>query len=79
MAARVSAVGRRNLQRVVVVDVARSAGHIRVTIRQQESCGSVIEIRRVPPLGGMAIRAVCYGKSRPRRRMHRVTCFLPGR
>ena len=79
MAPGVSAVRRRDRQIVVVVGVARGAGHIRVAIRQQESRGGVIEIRRVPTLGGMATRAVCHDKSRPRCRMHRVTCFLPGR
>jgi hypothetical protein len=79
MASGVSAVRRRDGQIVVVVDVAGSAGHIRVAIRQQESRGGVIEIRRVPTLGGMATRAVCHSKSRPRRRMHRVAGFLPGR
>lgn len=50
-----------------------------MSVRQQESCGSVVKICGVPALGGMAIRAVYQRKCRPGRRMHRIICLLPGR
>jgi hypothetical protein len=79
MASRTSAVRWRNRQIVVVVDVAGSAGHIRVAVRQQESCGRMVEIGRVPALGGMAGRAIRDGKDGPRRRVYGIVGLLPGR
>lgn len=77
VALRVPAVRRRNLEIVIVVDVAGSARHIRVAVGQQESRRSVIEIRRVPALGRVAIGAVRNGKSRASRGVHRIARLLP--
>jgi len=79
MALRVSAIRRRDRQVVIVVDVAGGAGNVGMPVREQESCRSVVEIRRIPALSGMTIRAVCQRKCRPGRRMHRIICLLPGR
>ena len=63
MALRVAAVGCGNRQTVVVVDVAQIAGHVGVTIGQQESGSAVIEHPRGPGCNRVASRA-----SRCRRR-----------
>jgi len=78
MASRISTVRRPNRQSVVVVDVAGSAGNIRMPVRQQESRRGVVEISRVPALGCMAARAIRDGEDRPRGRVHRVVGLLPG-
>ena len=54
----VPAIRRRDLQIIVVVHMAGEAGHIGVAVRQRKTRGSVIEIRRIPPLGRMAIGTV---------------------
>lgn len=43
MALRVAAIGRRDRQIVIVVYMAKRAGHVRVAVRQQKSRGAVIE------------------------------------
>ena len=48
VAARVAAVRGRNLESVVIVDVALRALEIGVTVCQRESGGAVIENRSVP-------------------------------
>ena len=79
MASGVPAVRRRNRQVVVVVDMARSAGHIRVAVRQQESRRAVIKNGGRPGNRVMASRTVAYSKSRAHRRVHRIIRLLPGR
>ena len=66
MALRVSAIGRGDRQRIVVVDVAQIASHVGMPIRQQESCGAVVENSRRPGGDRVARRA-----SRSRRRESR--------
>ena len=66
VAAGVPAVGRRDRQSVVVVDMARSAGHVGVPIGQQETRRAVIEDRRGPGNRVVASRAVGHRKSRAR-------------
>jgi hypothetical protein len=72
-----SASRRSDLQIVIVVDVAGSAGYVRVSVRQQESGGRVIEIRTAPAHGGVAIRAVVQGERRSGRNVRRVSGRLP--
>lgn len=79
MASGVAAIRRRNRQVVVVVDVARRAGNVGMTVGQQESRRSVVEIRCIPTLSGVTARAIHQSKSWPCRRMHRVICLLPSR
>jgi len=62
MAAGVAAVRWSNLQVVVVVDVALRAGHGRMSVRERESSDSVIECRRGPRRGVVALGAICGGK-----------------
>jgi len=78
VALRVAAIRWRNRQIVVVVDMARSAGHIRMAIRQQESRRAVIEDGRGPGNRVVASRAVAYRKCSARRRVHRIVRLLPG-
>ena len=78
VAAGVPAVGRRDRQSVVVVDMARSAGHVGVPIGQQETRRAVIEDRRGPGNRVVASRAVGHRKSRARRGVHRIIGLLPG-
>jgi len=63
MAAGISAVRRRDGQRVIIVDVAQSAGHVRVAIGQQESGRAVIENSGRPSRNRVARGA---GRSRNR-------------
>jgi len=57
VALRISAVRRRNLQCVIVVDVAGGTRNVGVSIREQESRGAVIEFSVRPFGDGMATRA----------------------
>ena len=77
MASGVAAVVRRYRQSVVVVDMARSAGHVGVPVGQQEARGAVIEDRRGPGNRVVASRAVGHAKSRASRRVHWITRLLP--
>ena len=54
MALGIAAVGRRNRQVVIVVDMARSAGDIRMAIRQQETRRTVVKLRAQPAVERMA-------------------------
>ena len=74
----VSAIGRRDIQGVVVIDVAQIAGHIRMPIRQQKSCRAVVKRCRRPTNGTVAQRAIRRRKSRPGGWMHRIRGCLPG-
>lgn len=44
MASGISAIGWRDLQVVIVVDVARGAWHAGVTVGQQKTCGAVVKL-----------------------------------
>jgi hypothetical protein len=79
MACRVSAIGRRNRQSIVVVDVARSAGHVGMPVGKWEPSCAVVECRRRPIYRRMARCAVRTCKSRSGRWMHRIRGLLPGR
>jgi hypothetical protein len=72
-----SASRRSDLQIVIVVEVAGSAGHVRVSVGQQEAGGRVIEIRTAPAHGGMAIRAVIQGECRTGRNVRGIRGCLP--
>ena len=76
---RVAAIVRRNLQVVVVVDVAIRAGRSGMAKRERKSRKAVIEIRCVPSLWRMARGAVRSGKDGAGRGMRRVVRFLPCR
>ena len=54
MALRISAIRRLDRQAVVPVDMAKSALHVGVTIRQQETRGAVIEFTVRPFRDGVA-------------------------
>lgn len=54
VAARVAAVRGRNLQAVVVIDVALRAGNICVPVRQRKSCGVVIKLHLQPSIRRVA-------------------------
>ncbi len=77
MASGVAAICGRDLQAVIVVDVACGAGHVSMSICEQESGGSVVEIGSVPSSRGVAIGAIRQGKSGSGRRVHRVIGLLP--
>src|ERR1700730_12714665 len=79
MAARGPATVQWGRQRIVVVDVTRSAGHAGMAIGEWEPCGAVIETCRSPTYCCVAYRAVSYRKLRTRRRVHRIIRLLPGR
>ena len=79
MALRISAIGRRDRQIVVVVDVAERASHIRVAVGQQETRRVVIELGVQPVVKGMATRAIRSGKCRAGGWMDRVRRLQPVR
>ena len=64
MALRISAIGRRDRQSIVVVDVAQSAGHAGVPIGQREAGRAVIKHARRPGRNRVAGGA---GRSRGRK------------
>lgn len=59
----VAAISGRDLQVVIVIDVARSAGNVSVAVRQRKSGGAVIELRVEPGVERVAGLA-CGGKIR---------------
>ena len=78
VAARIAAGVRGDLQIVVIVDVAGSAGNVGVAVRQQEPGGAVVE-RDICP----GRRVVAGGTERGRKgrsslRVRRIICLLPG-
>jgi hypothetical protein len=79
MALRVAAIGRRNRQIVVVVDVAQIAGHVGMPAGQQETGRAVVKRCRRPTDRRMARRAVCRRKSRTSRWVDGIIRLLPGR
>jgi hypothetical protein len=78
MATRNSATVQRGRQRIVVVDVTGSAGHIGMAIGEREPCCAVIKCRRRPTYRRMAYRTVPYRELRARRRVYRIIRLLPG-
>ena len=74
MASGISAIGRENRQRIVVVDVAQIAGHVGVAIGQQETCRAVIEKSRRPGRNRVARRA---SRSRDREPSRHVVWNIP--
>lgn len=78
MAAGCAACRRRNLQIVVIVDMAGCTGHVRVAKRQRESCGRVIEDRGIPALRRVAARAIGKRERGTGRRVRRIRRLLPG-
>jgi len=78
VAAGVPTIRGRNLQIVVVVDVALRALQIRVAIRQRESSGAVIEYYIGPRRRIVTIRAIRNRKSGSGARVRRVVGLLPG-
>jgi len=79
MATRVPAIGRRGRQVIVVIGVARSAGHVGMPIGQQKTGCGVVESCRRPTCGRMARCAIRQRKSRPSRWMHGIRGLLPSR
>jgi len=67
MALRVAAIGRRDRQGIVVVDVAQIAGHVGVPIGQQEPGRAVIKDSRSPSCNRVASRASRCGRGEPGR------------
>jgi len=77
MASRVPALRRRDRQSVIVVDMARSAGHVGVPVGQQEARRAVIEDRRGPRNCVVACGAVADSERRSRGCVRRVIRLLP--
>lgn len=73
----VPALGRTNLQIVVVVDVAGNAGHVGVTICERKARCAVIEFRSEPVVEVVAPLAIAGGKGRSRLGMRRIRRLLP--
>lgn len=79
MATGIAAVRRRNLQIVVIVDVAGGARHVRVPVRQLESRRAVIEFCSQPTVKtvtALTIRGRKYGWIRLVRRIRGVLPIL---
>jgi hypothetical protein len=79
VASRVSAIGRRDRQIVVVVDVAQIAGHVRVPIGQQKPGRAVIKCGGCPTGRRVAGRTICKRKCRAGRWVDGIGGRLPGR
>ena len=85
VALRVAAIGRRNLQIVVVVDMAVRAsihfarGSQLVRTRQRKPGGAVIKIGRLPGNRVVATGASRHGKNRRRSGVFGIRGLLPGR
>jgi len=79
MAARVPATVQGSRQVVIVVDVAGSAGHAGMPIREREACHAVIEGRPCPTIHCMARRALRHREKRWVRGMRGIRRLLPGR
>jgi len=79
MAAGISAIDRRNRQRIIIVDVARGAGDVGVTVGQWKPGRVVVKRRRQPARRGVAGRAVGQGERGSSGRVNGVGGLLPGR
>jgi len=62
MTLRISAARRRNLQVVIVVDVARGTRNICMAVGQQKAGNRVVESGQIPSRGGVAVRAIRSSK-----------------
>jgi len=78
MASGISAIGGRNRQIVIIIDVAERAGHIGVSSGEQEPGRAVVEYGRRPTDCVVACRALGGRKSCPSRRVHGIVGLLPG-
>jgi hypothetical protein len=77
MAAGISAIGWSNRQIIIVVDVARCAGHVGVPIGQQESRRGVIKDCRSPSRGVVARGALRRCERWPGSGMYGIGGRLP--
>ncbi len=78
MAPGISAIGWRDLQIVIVVDVAGRAGNVGVAVGERKTGCGVIERCIVPTQRGVAGGAVCYGEGRAGFGVNRIVGGLPG-
>ena len=62
VAARSTASRGRDLQIVIVIDVARAAGNVGMAIGQQKTGRAVVEVDVGPRGGVVAVSAVCCGE-----------------
>jgi len=77
VASRSAASARRNLQIVVVINVAQRARHIRVSRRQQKAGRAVIELRSQPAIKRMAPLTISRRKRRTSAGVRWVRGALP--
>src|SRR5271165_101271 len=77
VAAGIAAIGRRNLQIVVVIDVASGAGHVGMAIGEKKSGGAMVEGSGGPSHGGVAVGAVGDGENRTSAGVRRIGGLLP--
>jgi len=77
VAARVAAIRRRNLEIIVVTNVAGRAGQVGVAVRKQESRGAVIKLRAQPTVEAVASLTIARGKGRTSTGMRRIGGLLP--
>ena len=77
MATGVAAIGGSNLQIVIVVEMAGSAGHVGVTIGEEETRAAVVKSRGVPADRVVTVGAIGGGEGGTSRRMWRVGGLLP--
>ena len=80
VASRVPAVIRRDRQGVVVIDVARGAGHVGMAVGQHEAGLAVVKLGGRGPTGRVMARlAIGKGELRSSRWMRRIIRLLPSR
>ena len=77
MAPGIAAVCGRDLQVVIVVDVARRARNVGVAVGEQETGGAVIERGGRPSDGVVAGRTICSGKCGASGNVRRIVGLLP--
>ena len=78
VATRIAAIGRRDLQVVVIVDMAGGAGNVGVAIRQRKTSERVVEVRRIPAFGGVAVGAISRREDGAGCGVNRIVGLLPG-
>lgn len=78
VALRIAAIGRRNRQRIIVIDVAERASHVGVPVGEQETGRAVIENCGGPTDRVVAGGAVRGGERRAGGGMHGIVGGLPG-
>jgi len=74
----IATIGGRDLQIVIVVDVAGRAGNVRVTLGELEAGGAVVESRGIPAHGVVAVRAIGDGERGACGGMRGIVGLLPG-